>query len=193
MPSSDYERFRRRLEQQLRADVELLVAAYRAKLNAFETVARTRGELGAGLDDLPDPPALALPANLLPGLPGPPAPVAREALPPGGAAPQPAMPAPAPQAASSQPRRRPAYEVPDAVDEALLRVADEFDHNDLYRAMGFKPKRSTLYRILQELERTGTIEIFKLGAARTPTRYRKVARAVPAEVPGGGRDAGIPS
>src|SRR5215208_3360599 len=70
MSDSDYEQYREGLERQLRADVELLVEAYRAKLRAYETVALARGEI-AEADSRPplsfplglsaEPPASATP------------------------------------------------------------------------------------------------------------------------------------
>ena len=63
MTSRDHERFRRQLEEQLRADAQLLYAAYCAKLRAYETLHRLQGELG-DLD-----PRLLLPADLPLSLP----------------------------------------------------------------------------------------------------------------------------
>lgn len=167
MPPSEYERFRQRLEQQLRTDVELLFEAYRTKLRAFETVARARGEL----DPRADPrPALEIPANLLP------APQAA----PTGAAPSPAPAAASPPAPAPGTAPRPravAYEVQDAVEDALLRVGEVFDRRDLCRAMGFEPRRSTLFRVLTDLQLQGVIAIHEIGAGRTLTRYRKSAPA----------------
>jgi hypothetical protein len=94
MSTADYERYRRRLEEQLRADVQLLYQAYLSKLRAYETVSRTRGEL-----DLEPLPASELTLSL-PPMPGP--------APRPAATASPAPPTPLP------PRRAKALEVDDA-------------------------------------------------------------------------------
>jgi hypothetical protein len=43
MAAADFERYRQSLEDQLRADVEMLYQAYLAKLRAYETVSRAGG------------------------------------------------------------------------------------------------------------------------------------------------------
>src|SRR5262249_11104739 len=70
MPTGEYERYRQQLDAQLRADVELVYEAYRAKLRAYETVARARGE------DFEPLPAADLPTGLRPS-PAPAAPARR--------------------------------------------------------------------------------------------------------------------
>lgn len=162
--TSDYDRYRQRLEQQLRADVELLFEAYRAKLRAYETVARSRGEIGSGEDPWP---ALDLPANLLPPAPG-------AALPPAGA------PAPAPASAPRGRRRAEALTVREAIDEALLKVGETFDRRDLIRALGFTPHRSTFHRTMIDLVYEGTLEITQRGAGTIPSVYRKRSPATAA-------------
>jgi hypothetical protein len=69
MTRDEYERHKRRLEEELRAGVELLEAAYRYQLRALELVwAATDGD-GAAI-----PPPVVLPATLEPGAPPPAAP-----------------------------------------------------------------------------------------------------------------------
>ena len=175
MAPTDYDRFRHRLEQQLRADVELLFEAYRAKLRAFETVAHARGEL----EESADRPPLALPPGLLALAP------ARE---PAGESPalpsaSPAATA-APAAAAGPPsspakrKRSYAYEIQDAVEAALGQLGEAFDRNDLCRVLGFVPSRATLHRVMNELLEAGTITIEELGSGRRPMRYRKRTPAV---------------
>jgi hypothetical protein len=156
VPPSDYEIYRQRLEDQLRADVELLYEAYRAKLRAYETVLRTRAEIGAGPWPPPD---LTLSLPPAPGLP--------ETSPP------PPVPAAAPARAPKRPRSR-AFSVIVAVEDALDELEDVFDRNDLLRALGFKPHRATLYRVLEELTSNGVLAIEELGSGKQPTRYRKL-------------------
>lgn len=159
MPLNDYEIYRRRLEEQLRADVELLYEAYRAKLRAYETVLRTRGEIGAG--PWP-PPELALSLPPAPGL---------EA-----ASPAPAAPASSPK----RPRSR-AYSVIEAVEGVLDTLDEVFDRNDLIRALGFEPNRATLHRILTELTDAGFIALEKPGGGKQPHLYRRIASISPLE------------
>ena len=148
MPSGEYERYRQHLDAQLRADVELIHEAYRAKLRAYETVARARGEEFESL------PAADLSLGLPPAAPAPPALVR----------------APEPPA----PRTR-AFEVEGAVLEILGNLPEVFDKFDLGRALGFDPRRSTLHRALRNLVREGALEIERRGTARLPTCYRKSA------------------
>ena len=154
MPPSDVEIYRQRLEDQLRADVELLYEAYRAKLRAYETVLRTRAEIGAGPWPPPD---LTLSLPPAPGL---------------GDAPPP-VPAAAPARAPKHPRSK-AFSVIEAVENALDKLEDVFDRNDLIRVLGFEPHRATLYRVLDVLTTEGALTIEELGSGKQPTRYRKL-------------------
>jgi hypothetical protein len=152
MPSGEYERYRQQLDAQLHADVELIYEAYRAKLRAYETVARARGEEFAPL------PAADLPIRLPPApAPVPPTRPAAVALP--------ISPAP----------RKAALQVEEAIVTALDTLPEVFDKRDLARAIGFEPRRSTLHRTLQRLIRDGELEIAAYGASRIPTSYRKAA------------------
>ena len=153
VPPSDYEVYRQRLEEQLRADMELLYEAYRAKLRAYETVVRTRAEIGAGPWPSPD---LSL---SLPPAPGP-------------------QETPPPPAAQAVPRKRPrkkAFSVIEAVEGVLGQMDEVFDRNDLIRALGFEPNRATLHRVLEELMAAGLLTIEELGSGKRPTSYRKIA------------------
>jgi hypothetical protein len=153
VPLSDYEIYRQRLEEQLRADVELLDEAYRAKLRAYETVLRTRAEIGAG----PWPPT-DLPLSL------PPAPGLETT-------------SPAPSAPATPPKRprSKAYSVIEAVEGVLGTLDEVFDRNDLIRALGFEPNRATLHRVLAELTAAGFISVEHFGGGKSPNRYRRLA------------------
>lgn len=158
MSRGNHQRFRRRLEQQLRADVELLVAACRTKLCAYETLARSRGELNSE----PETWALELPADLLATLTGTaPSSSARTPAPPRSAAP-------------ALRSRAGALTLRRAVDQALRQVGETFDRNDLCRELGFEPPRSSLHRVLLDLEREKAIATARIGHGRTPARYRKL-------------------
>jgi hypothetical protein len=151
MPSGEYERYRQTLDAQLRADVELIHEAYRAKLRAYETVARARGE------DFEARPAADFSLGLPPA-PAPPAPV------------KPAPASPAPPASRTR-----ALQVEDAVLAALDSLPEVFDKFDLGRALGFEPRRSTLHRALKSLVKEGVLQVERHGTARVPTAYRKPA------------------
>jgi hypothetical protein len=160
VPPTDYEIYRQRLEEQLRADVELLYEAYRAKLRAYETVLRTRAEIGAG----PWPPP-ELPLSL------PPAPGLEKT-------------APAPAMSPKRPRSK-AYSVIDAVEGVLGTLDDVFDRNDLIRSLGFEPNRATLHRVLSELTDAGVIAVEHFGGGKQPNLYRRIA---PVSPPGKGHE-----
>ena len=116
MTSRDHERFRRQLEEQLRADAQLLYAAYCAKLRAYEALHRLQG----GLGDLD--PRLLLPADL---------PLSLPPATPDGSAPAAAPvspPAPAPQ------RRSRANGLFEAVLAALDRLPALFSRKDVWAA-----------------------------------------------------------
>lgn len=149
MDSHEYERRKRHLEEQRRADLELIEEGYRAKLRALEAV-----WLGATGAAAPAPP----PAVTSP----PPAPVAPV---------QPAAPARRPRQGDN--------EVYFAVLGVLEQMGEEFDKRDLVRAIGFEPTRNTLHRTLRELEREGHIVQTALGMGPNPARYRKGSPASP--------------
>jgi len=75
--------------------------------------------------------------------------------------------------APSRPRRRDAGELEDEVEAALADLPEEFDRNDMCRALGYEPERGSLYRVLEALRMDGRIAIRSAGSGRTPTRYRK--------------------
>lgn len=147
MPQDDYERYRKRLEAQLHADIGLLYDAFHAKLRAYETVMLSRkGELA------PEP------AESAPEVSPAPAP-ATLALPP-----------------ARQPMAEP-DSVIDALREALPRLPEEFDKFDLLPALGFEPRRSTFYAALNQLVREGAIEQVREAGGKRAAVYRKVEGA----------------
>lgn len=189
--TSDYDRLRQQLDDQLRADIEMIYkasladmqrvyTAYLARLRAAETLAG--GQSGAGgrpaLDLGSAFPALlgqaAIPLAVAPALSlGP----AVAALPPGPPAPvlPPAPVAPAPAAKRRRPKT-PNHEVYDAVVAVLDQVPEVFDRNDLLRLLPIKPHRSTLFRILQVLVYQDQVIVHVEGSGYGGrNRYRKVA------------------
>jgi hypothetical protein len=133
MPREDFERYRQRLEEQLRADMGLLYEAYLAKLRAYQSVERLR-------EDGEFPTAAGLSIEL-PPIPGPDVPPA--AL-------RPAAP----------PRRSRSYEVVEAVQDALPRLPEVFDRFDVLAAFDFEPRRSTLLQALQNLRQEGVLSLW---------------------------------
>jgi hypothetical protein len=150
MTRDEYETRKRRLDEQLRAGVELLEAAHRYQVRALDLVwTMTTSEEPISF---PLPPAEGIPE------------------------PQPAAaPAPAP-APPPKPRRRGDWEFQEEVEAALAQVPDVFDRNDICQALGYNPDRATLYRALLLLAEKGLTVVEKLGGGRTSTRYRKTGR-----------------
>jgi len=157
MTQEEFEKLRTRLEEQLRADVEMLYEAHRVKLRAFETIRRAQAELEG--EEIPSA--------------GPPFEGRRAVL--KLPAPMSEAPAPAPPIKT----RGKAGEVLAAVEEALERIPDEFDKNDLHRALGFAPSRPTLFRALDTLRQEGVLAVAEPGSGRTPSRFRKLSAAAP--------------
>jgi hypothetical protein len=141
---AEYQRLRRQLDEELRAGIEMLQAGHRAKV--------------AKLDGLWEPPDVA-PAQL------PASPVPPEA---------PAQP-PASPAAPEVPAQRlePGQLLAD-VELALEEVGEVFQKGDLCAIIGYEPQRSSLHRVLAELQRDGVIRLDHPGSGRRATRYRKV-------------------
>ncbi|HYG63438.1 MAG TPA: hypothetical protein VEL74_12725 [Thermoanaerobaculia bacterium] len=84
---------------------------------------------------------------------------------------------------SRQPARQP--EPPPVPRRGLPQVEDDlravmeglppvFDRSDVIQALGYEPDRRTLYKLLQELTREGTLAVEEPGFGRKPSRYRKV-------------------
>ena len=155
MTQDEFEKLRTRLEDQLRVDVELLYEAHRVKLRAFETIRRSQAELeGEDLSAAPPVRSGGRPAPTLPA----------------------ARPAPA---APSEPEtvlkeRVKAWSVLEAVEEALEKLPEEFDKNDVERALGFEPSRPTLFRALHMLCEDGVLEIAGRSSGRVPARFRQL-------------------
>jgi hypothetical protein len=168
MTSRDHERFRRQLEKQLRADVELLYGAYCAKLRAYETMHRLHGDLDLGGLD----PHLLLLPDLPPSLPAAPPPDPAPAPSPAPAAPAPA-PAPAPR------RRSADHELYDAVQALLDQLPEFFTRREVCAALGYEPRRASLHQVLRSLTFDGWLQQEERGEGRLANVYRKVGAAVP--------------
>ena len=145
MTRNQYEQHKRRLEEQLRAGIQLLENAYQAQVRALELVWMLQAE--AGGQELFVSPQSA---------PAPPPPKAEAPLPPG------------------RPRRRGAGELEDEVRAALPNLPETFTRRDFHEALGYEPDRGFLYRVLQGLVREGSLRIESVGTGQIPTAYRKI-------------------
>lgn len=145
MKREEYEQRKRRLEEQRRAGVELLEAAYREQMRALDLVWMARSEEGVALSP---PPAM-------------------EAASP--AAPQeeaPRSPAPVAPRRSRGPLR-------EEVRAALDSLPEVFDRNQVCEVLGYQPERSSLFRILQQFVFQGVLALESFGGGRVTTKYRK--------------------
>lgn len=82
----------------------------------------------------------------------------------------PAAPAPQPRA------RREAGTLYEEVLEALDQLPQEFDKNDVCRAIGQVPHRASLHRVLQELTFNGALKVVNSSIGRRSTVYRKLLK-----------------
>lgn len=151
MTHDEYEQRKRRLEEELRAGVELLETAHRHQLRALNLVWAALG--GEGVE-IP-PPVIALSA-------------ATAAVSPPAA---PALPAP-----PARTRQGP-WQLYDDVVEALAKIPDIFDRNDICRAIGYEPDRGSLHRTLRSLNQDGVIAVDQKGSGKLATDYRKTGRS----------------
>ncbi len=161
--SDDFDRYRAQVEEALRADIELLIEGARAKVRAYETVLRVRGEL----DERPRPALAAevvVPAAGILRLSSP-------ASPAGGAA-----PAPAPAARARSPRRprlSRKYDLAAAVLAVLDQLGETFERTDILPLLPVQPSRASLYRALETLEDRGLVIEVEPAGGRLPARYSK--------------------
>ena len=59
------------------------------------------------------------------------------------------------------------------VQAALAQVPEVFDRNDLVRALGYEPERSSLHRVLEKLVNEGVLVLDSYSAGKIPAKYRK--------------------
>lgn len=59
------------------------------------------------------------------------------------------------------------------VETVLAQVPEVFDRNDLLRALGYEPERSSLHRVLDRLVNEGVLILDSYGAGKIPAKYRK--------------------
>jgi len=142
-----YEQRKRRLEEQLRAGIQLLETAYLAQVRALDLVWLLQAEeSGVGA---------AMAFSSLPA-PGAPAPASQERPP-----------------AKSQPHGQKTYEARDQIYSSFYRLPDTFTRNDVCKILGYEPDRGTLFRILRDMVREGYIRVEDRGAGQRATIYAK--------------------
>lgn len=61
------------------------------------------------------------------------------------------------------------------VEAALAQMPEVFDRNDLLRALGYEPERSSLHRVLATLVKKGALVLDSYGAGKIPAKYRKTS------------------
>jgi hypothetical protein len=145
MTRNQYEQHKQRLEEQLRAGIQLLENAYQAQVRALELVWMLQAEAGGGLEAFVSPEPAPSPSPAKQETPPPP----------------------------SRPRRRGTGELEEDVRAVLPRLPETFTRRDVCDALGFEPDRGSLYRILQDLAREGNLRVESVGAGQTPTIYRR--------------------
>ena len=157
MTREQYEQRKRRLEEQLRAGIQLLESAYLAQVRALDLVWMLQAEeSGAGA-------AMALSSLPAPGTPAP----ASQERPPARSQPQ--------------PHGQRTYTARDEIYASLSRLPETFTRNDVCKAIGYEPERGILFRILEELVRQGYIRIAERGAGQRATIYEKTATGAPSK------------
>jgi hypothetical protein len=84
-------------------------------------------------------------------------------------------PLPEPQETSPPPpkQRREAHSLYADVVETLPQLPEEFTKNDVIRCLGYSPDRASLFRVLDELQREGVLEMKERGAGKIPSTYLK--------------------
>ena len=93
----------------------------------------------------------------------------RDVVPPGQEPNEAAAPAGLP-VKPARPRLAPGRLLED-IRTALTRLPEVFDRNDLLRAIGYEPERSSLHRALASLVKEGVLVINSHGAGKIPAKY----------------------
>ena len=61
----------------------------------------------------------------------------------------------------------------DDVRAAFARFPEKFTRRDVCEILGYEPDRGALYRVLQDLPRSGALRIESPGGGQRATAYRK--------------------
>jgi hypothetical protein len=153
MRHGEYEQRRREIEAQFREDLELLRAGYQAKLRALEML------------------WLAPPGALPAGRPANETRLLSETLPLSETRP---VSETLPRPEASEPPKIRRGQVMEDLMAAFPSLPEEFERQDILRALGYAPTRSTLYRVLQELIMDNWISVTQYSLGRSSARYAKV-------------------
>jgi len=149
MTREQYEQRKRRLEEQLRAGIQLLESAYQAQVRALDLVWMLQAEEAGAGGEISSPAA-----------PGAPAPVSQE-LP----------------TATRPPHGQRTYAARDEIRSVFNRLPQRFTRTDVCSALGYTPDRGALFRVLNEMVDQGYIQIATHGRGKRATVYMKNAKA----------------
>ena len=158
MDRQEFLRRRRALEELYQADLRLLRAAHEARVRSLEAL-----WMDLQPDALPPPGTILLSAveeaPATPPIPELPEPAEAEVVP---SAPD------LPDTPSKNPDLR------TAVEEILPELPAVFEKKDVLEALGWTPSRSSLHRVLSDLELAGLLKFETYSQGRTPSRYRRL-------------------
>lgn len=171
MDYQEYERRKRAIEDQMIADLELIRAGYRAKLQALETLwlgspPERRPALSekTAMDETQEETLasaeIEAPASV----------ETQTADPLPSETPPSATPAPA-----APPRVTRRGDVLYEILDTYPLLPEVFDKADVVRLLGYEPSRPTLHRAWQRLMEEGKIVMHLASDGRRPTRFRKLA------------------
>jgi hypothetical protein len=165
MDYQEYERRRRAIQEQLHADLELIRAGYRAKLQALDAL-----WLGSPpkRQDAPNEPPARDETQIEPL-------ASAEAEPPASAETQSEDSIPGEASVPPEPLRgaRRGDVLMDILGTFPL-LPEVFDKADVVRLLGYEPSRPTLHRAWSRLMQERKIEMENASYGRRPTRFRKL-------------------
>jgi len=150
MTREEYEGRKRRLEAQLEEGIELLRAGFRQQIRALELVWMTTAAEDVALTSIPaqttsrKPPAASLATSAAP-----------------------------PTAKPSRRPRQPAGKLWEDIDAIFDDLPQVFNRNDIVKALGYEPERSSLHRLITSLQTGGVIVLKAHPAGRIPAKYEK--------------------
>ena len=141
MTRNEYEARRRRLDEELRAAMELLKAGHLAQVQMLDLLWKM------ATDGTEIPTTAATP------------------------------PPPAPQPPQQRRRRREPGTLMDEVIGLLPQLPEVFTRDDILQGLSEPADRSSLFRVLQELQRSGWFKLERPGQGRCPAAYRQTWQA----------------
>ena len=151
MTRDEYERHKRRIEEQCCVGVELLESARKAQIRALDLVWMLQGQGDGGIAASLREPVVS---------------VFEPSAPTSPAAPEPLPPA-------DRPHPRSVPETDAQIREGFSRLPKTFTRRDVCEMLGYEPDRGVLYRILQALVEEGALQVGTPGSGQRATVYRK--------------------